>query len=75
ASIDTAKTAYDTGRTTSTAHHRGQIAAGTLLFTRPVQRLVLTRLLGARTPTADETDVLGRAWRVVAQATHVPARR
>jgi len=51
------------------------LAAGTLLFARPVQRLVLTRLLGARTPTADETQVLGRAWRVVAQATHVPARR
>ncbi|MBM3717630.1 MAG: hypothetical protein FJW53_01490 [Actinobacteria bacterium] len=51
------------------------LAAGTLLFVRPIQRLVLTRLLGARAPTITEAVVLGRAWRPVAQATHVPVSR
>lgn len=47
-------------------------AAGALLFLRPVQRLVLIRLLGARTPTRSENDALQRAWRPVAQANHIP---
>lgn len=51
------------------------LAAGASLFLRPVQRIVLSRLLGARTPTRSERDVLNRAWRTVAQATHVPANR
>lgn len=49
--------------------------AGIVLFLRPVQRLVLTRLLGARRPTVAEGEVLQRSWKVVAQATHVPANR
>lgn len=46
--------------------------AGALLFLRPVQRLVLMRLLGARSPTRAENDSLQRAWHVVAQANHIP---
>ena len=48
---------------------------GGVLFLRPVQRLVLMRLLGARTPTRQENDSLQRAWRVVAQANHIPPGR
>lgn len=48
------------------------LLTGTLLFLRPVQRLVLIRLLGARTPTRDENDALQNAWRPVAQANHIP---
>lgn len=46
--------------------------SGALLFLRPVQRLVLMRLLGARAPTRAENDSLQRAWQVVAQANHIP---
>lgn len=46
--------------------------AGALLFLRPVQRIVLIRLLGARTPSRDENDALQNAWRPVAQANHIP---
>lgn len=46
--------------------------SGALLFLRPVQRLVLIRLLGARPPTRDENDALQSAWRPVAQANHIP---
>lgn len=48
------------------------LLAGALLFLRPVQRLVLIRLLGARMPTRDENDALQSAWRPVAQANHIP---
>jgi Zn-dependent protease with chaperone function len=48
---------------------------GGSLFLRPVQRLVLMRLLGARTPTRRENDSLQRAWHVVAQANHIPPGR
>jgi Zn-dependent protease with chaperone function len=48
---------------------------GGVLFLRPVQRLVLMRLLGARTPTRQENDSLQRAWHVVAQANHIPPGR
>lgn len=51
------------------------LSCGGLLFLRPVQRLVLQRLLGARTPTRGEADVLRRAWREVAQANHIPPGR
>lgn len=44
---------------------------GALLFVRPVQRIVLQRLLGARTPTRAEHESLHRAWHVVAQANHI----
>ncbi len=36
---------------------------GGLLFVRPIQRLALQRLLGARTPTRAERDTLQRSWR------------
>ena len=48
---------------------------GGVLFLRPVQKLVLMRLLGARTPTRQENDSLQRAWHVVAQANHIPPGR
>lgn len=51
------------------------LGAGVLLFVRPIQRLVLTRLLGARRPTRDELAVLEPVWRSVTQAVHVPPRR
>ena len=45
---------------------------GGCLFLRPVQRIVLQRLLGARSPTRAERDSLQRAWQIVAQANHIP---
>jgi Zn-dependent protease with chaperone function len=51
------------------------LGCSALLFLRPAQRLVLTRLLGARRPTAEERAVLEGPWRAVAQAARVPARR
>jgi len=45
---------------------------GGSLFVRPVQRLVLQRLLGSRTPTRAERDTLQRSWNIVAQANHIP---
>jgi len=53
----------------------GYLAAAVLLFWRPIQAVVLTPLLGARTPTDDELDVLLPVWRAVAQANHLPAER
>lgn len=51
-------------------------AAGVVLFfLRPVQRLVLTRLMGARRPTRAEAQILHRPWHAVAQAARVPPRR
>jgi Zn-dependent protease with chaperone function len=46
--------------------------AGGFLFVRPVQRLVLQRLLGARSPSRAERDTLQRSWQIVAQANHIP---
>lgn len=51
------------------------LAMGAVLFLRPTQKLVLTRLLGARNPTRQEIDSLQRAWQVVAQANHIPPNR
>lgn len=48
------------------------LASGALLFFRPIQRLVLLRLLGARMPSRAENDALQNAWRPVAQANHIP---
>lgn len=48
---------------------------GGALFLRPVQRLVLMRLLGARRPSRAEMDALQRSWNVVAQANHIPSGR
>lgn len=51
------------------------LASGALLFLRPVQTLVLARLLGARRPTPDEQVRLDIAWRSVLQAAGLPRRR
>lgn len=51
------------------------LLAGGCLFLRPVQRVVLRKLLGARTPTRTERDALQRAWHTVTQANHIPANR
>lgn len=51
------------------------LALGILLFSRPVQRVVLMRILGARPPTRAERDALQRAWYAVAQANHIPPGR
>lgn len=51
------------------------LAGVVLLFLKPVQVTVLTRLLGARRPTRDERVRLETAWRSVLQAAHLPQRR
>jgi Zn-dependent protease with chaperone function len=51
------------------------VGAGLLLFFRPVQQVVLSRLLGARRPTPREDQRLASAWRVVAQRMGVPRSR
>ena len=38
------------------------LAAGALLFLRPVQVAVLTPLLGARRPNPHELDIIGPVW-------------
>ena len=48
------------------------LLCGGSLFIRPVQRIALQRLLGARTPTRTERDTLQRSWHIVAQANHIP---
>ena len=53
----------------------GYLLAGLLLFLRPVQVLVLARLLGARRPTREEQARLDTAWRSVLQAAGLPPRR
>lgn len=50
------------------------VLAGLLLFVPVVQRQVLTRLVGARRPTAEEAPALQRAFDEVAQALHVRDR-
>lgn len=57
------------------AFELGYLATGLLLFLRPVQQLVLTRLLGARRPDADEHARLDTAWRSVVQAAGLPPHR
>ncbi len=53
----------------------GYLVGVVLFFWRPVQRLVLTRLMGARRPTRAEQAALRRPWQSVAQAAGVPPRR
>lgn len=48
---------------------------GVVLFSRPVQRLVFARLLDARAPATTEKELLDAAWKVVAQANHLPTSR
>ncbi len=51
------------------------LAAGVLLFLRPVQAVLLTRLLGARRPTPEERAVLQPLWNEIAQANRLAPRR
>jgi Zn-dependent protease with chaperone function len=51
------------------------LAAGLLLFVRPIQVLVLTPLLRARRPTVDEASVIEPLWAQIAQANGLPASR
>lgn len=51
------------------------LAAGLLLFLRPVQALILAPLLGARRPNQRERATLDIAWRSVLQANRLPRRR
>jgi Zn-dependent protease with chaperone function len=48
---------------------------GVVLFSRPVQRLVFARLMGARSPSPHEDQRLQPAWRDVAQANHFSPQR
>jgi Zn-dependent protease with chaperone function len=53
----------------------GYLAVGLLLFLRPFQKVVLTRMLGARRPTAGELEKLAPAWQEVTQAVRSSPRR
>ena len=53
----------------------GYLAAGVLLFFRPVQRVVLVRLVGARRPTRRERTIIDPVWAEVCQAMRVSPRR
>ena len=53
----------------------GYLAAGVLMFLRPVQRLLLSWLYGARRPTPEELDRLEPAWHDVLRQAGLPARR
>ena len=53
----------------------GYLAGAVLLFLKPVQTGVLTRLLGARPPTREERVRLDTAWRSVLQAARLPRHR
>jgi Zn-dependent protease with chaperone function len=53
----------------------GHLGAAILLFLRPVQVVVLGRLLGARHPRGDEVAILDGAWRSVLQASGLPRHR
>ena len=48
---------------------------GVILFSRPVQRLVFARMLGARSPTPHELLMLQPAWNIVSQANHFSPNR
>jgi Zn-dependent protease with chaperone function len=51
------------------------LAVGAALFWQPVQRVLLTRLLGARRPTRDERVLLEPVWAQVCQAIGLSPRR
>jgi Zn-dependent protease with chaperone function len=48
---------------------------GVVLFSRPVQRLIFARMLGARPPTSRELLALQPAWNIVSQANHFSPNR
>lgn len=47
------------------------IAMGIVLFSKSVQKVFLSRLLGARQPTNAESATLYQAWKRVAKANHI----
>ena len=51
------------------------LAGVVLFFWRPMQRLVLMRLMGARPPRRPEAEALRGPWQAVTQAAHVPRDR
>ena len=53
----------------------GFVAAGLLLFVRAIQVLVLTPLLRARRPTAEEAAIIEPLWSQIAEANGLPASR
>ena len=53
----------------------GYVAAGVLLFVRPIQAFVLTPLFGARRPTDDELARMFPLWRAIALANELPPDR
>jgi Zn-dependent protease with chaperone function len=53
----------------------GFAVAGLLLFVRPIQVLVLTPLLRARRPTAEEAEIIEPLWSQIAQANGLPTNR
>ncbi len=48
---------------------------GVVLFSRPVQRIVFARMLGARAPTSHELSLLLPAWNIVSRANHFSPQR
>jgi Zn-dependent protease with chaperone function len=66
------------GRLTSLSYWwfvAGFLGAGVTMFIRPIQVLVLTPLLGARSPTGRERAVIEPLWSQIAQANHLPPGR
>ncbi len=53
----------------------GFVAAGLLLFVKAIQVLVLTPLLRARRPTAEEAAIIEPLWSQIAEANGLPASR
>ena len=53
----------------------GFAVVGTLMFVRPFQVWVLTPILGARRPTAEEAHVIEPLWMGIAEANGLPASR
>lgn len=51
------------------------LGAGALLFFRPVQRVALVRLVGARRPTRRERAIIDPVWAQVCQSMRVSPRR
>lgn len=51
------------------------LAIGSLLFFRPVQRIALVRLVGARRPTPAEREIIDPVWAAVTQSLRSSPRR
>lgn len=53
----------------------GYLVLGLALFLRPVQKVVLTRMLGARTPSPHERTIIDPVWAAVTQAVRSSPKR